>query len=419
MFFDEAKIHVQSGDGGDGAVTFRREKYVPRGGPSGGDGGDGGDVVLAVDPQLNTLVHFQGQVHFRAAKGVNGKSKDQTGARGEDVVIPVPPGTIVRDAETGSVLADLTSPEQTAIVLAGGSGGRGNARFTSSTRQAPRIAERGLKGKGLWLKLELRLLADVGLVGMPNAGKSTFLSVISAARPKIADYPFTTLQPNLGVVSVDPRTSFVVADLPGLIEGAHGGAGLGHQFLRHVQRTRLLVHLLDGSTDDPLAHFQQINEELRLFDPELAARPQIVVLNKMDLPQAQQAWPEVKSQMESEGYPTAAISAVTQQDVKDLLFQISHMLNTLPEPQAKEAEIPTFTLDDTPQFTIEHLPKGWRISGPQVDEIADRTMWQYHDAIERAQRQLETIGVFDALRAAGVQAGDTVFLGEAELEWIW
>ena len=419
MFFDEAKIHVRSGNGGDGALTFRREKFVPRGGPSGGDGGDGGNAVLAVDPQLNTLVHFQGQVHFRAGNGVNGKSKNQTGACGEDVVIPVPPGTIVRDADTGRVLADLTSPGQTAILATGGSGGRGNARFTSSTRQAPRIAERGQSGVGRWLKLELRLLADVGLVGMPNAGKSTFLSVISAARPKIADYPFTTLQPNLGVVSVDSETSFVVADLPGLIEGAHDGAGLGHQFLRHVQRTRLLIHLLDGAADDPLAHFQQINEELRLFDTELATRPQIVVLNKMDLPLAQQVWPKVQAQMESEGYPTAAISAVSQQGVSELVFQIARTLSTLPQPQAKEDEIPTFTLDETPEFTVERLSNGWRVTGPRVAEIADRTMWQYHDAIERAQRQLESLGVFDALRAAGVQAGDTVFLGNVELEWIW
>jgi GTPase len=419
MLFDEAKIQVRAGDGGDGAVTFRREKFVPRGGPSGGDGGDGGDVVMFVDPQLNTLVHFQGQVHFRAGNGVRGKSKNLTGARGEDIRIPVPPGTLVRDAETGKLLADLTMPDQAAVILTGGKGGRGNARFASSTRQAPRIAEHGQKGDGLWLSLELKLVADIGLIGMPNAGKSTLLSVISAARPKIANYPFTTLQPNLGVVSIDPTTSFVVADLPGLIEGAHDGAGLGHQFLRHVQRTRLLIHLLDGAAEDPLAHFRQINDELRLFDAELASRLQIVVLNKMDLPQAQAAWPDVQAQMAADGYTAAAISAATRQGVSELLWQMAHALRTLPEPPIKAEEVPTFTLDDDPHFTIERLPDGWHVTGPRVDEIADRTMWQYHDAIQRAQRQLESLGVFDALRAAGVQVGDTVFLGDIELEWIW
>jgi GTP-binding protein len=234
MFFDEARIHVQAGKGGDGAVAFRREKHVPRGGPAGGDGGDGGNVILEVDPQLNTLVHFQNQSHFKAGRGAHGRGKDQTGARGEDIIIPVPPGTVVRDAETGSVLADLTEAGSRVIVAHCGQGGRGNARFTSSTRQTPRLAERGLSGEGRWLSLEVKLLADVGLIGMPNAGKSTLLSTVSAARPKIADYPFTTLQPNLGMVVIDTEYDFVLADLPGLIEGAHAGAGLGHQFLRRA-----------------------------------------------------------------------------------------------------------------------------------------------------------------------------------------
>lgn len=419
MLFDEARIHVRAGDGGSGAVTFRREKFVPRGGPSGGDGGDGGNAVMTVDAQLNTLAHFSGQIHFRAEDGVDGGSSNKTGARGADVVIPVPPGTIVRDSNTNHIVADLTEHGQSAVVATGGRGGRGNARFASSTRQAPRIAERGQSGTERWLNLELRLLADVGLVGMPNAGKSTFLSVISAARPKIADYPFTTLQPNLGVVVIDPQTSFVVADLPGLIEGAHAGAGLGHQFLRHIQRTRLLLHLLDGAADDPLAHFQQINEELRLFDPTLASRPQIALLNKMDLPQAQQAWPHVKARMEVHGYPVYAISAVAHQGLAPLLAHVAHELSVIPRPAQVEEEVPTYTLDTTPQLVVERLPNGWRVSGPKVEEIAGRTMWQYHDAIERAQRQLESIGVFDALRAAGVKTGDTVFLGSVELEWVW
>ncbi len=419
MFFDEAKIHVQSGNGGDGVVTFRREKFVPRGGPSGGDGGDGGDVVLEVDPQLNTLVHFQGQTHFKAERGVHGRSKNQTGARGEDVIVPVPPGTIVRDADTGALLADLTEPGQRVIVAKGGQGGRGNARFTTSTRQAPRIAEKGQAGQGRWLSLELKLLADVGLVGMPNAGKSTLLSVVSAARPKIADYPFTTLQPNLGVVSLDQDTSFVLADLPGLIEGAHSGAGLGHQFLRHVERTRLLIHLLDGAGEHPLDDFNQINDELELFNPKLAQRPQIVVLNKMDLPQAQEMWPSVKAAIEARGLPVMAISAVSGEGVRQLMGTVAQLLTTLPEPEAPEADIPVFKYEEAPVFSISRENGGWRVTGAKVEELVSRTLWQYNDAVQRAQRQLEALGVFDALRQAGVQTGDSVFIGDHEMEWVW
>jgi GTP-binding protein len=419
MFYDEAKIHVKAGDGGNGAVAFRREKYVPRGGPSGGNGGDGGHVILEVDPQLNTLIHFQQQAHFRAGRGAHGKGKNQTGARGDDVTIFVPPGTVARDADSQALLGDLTAPGQQVIVARGGKGGRGNASFASSTHQAPRLAERGLPGEERWLYLELKLLADVGLIGMPNAGKSTLLAAVSAARPKIADYPFTTLQPNLGVVRLDDEYDFVVADLPGLIEGAHAGAGLGHQFLRHIERTRLLVHLLDGATEDPLSHFDQVNQELTLFNPALAQRPQVVVLNKMDLPDARQRWPRVRDAMDRRGLPAYAVSGATGEGVHELMAQVGARLADLPRPEPPPEEIPIFRLDETPEFSITREGDAWRVRGERVERLAQQTMWEYHDAVQRAQRVLEAMGVLDALREAGVQPGDTVRIGPLELEWMW
>ncbi len=419
MFFDEARIHVQAGKGGDGIVAFRREKHVPRGGPAGGNGGDGGSVILEVDPQRNTLVHFQNQSHFKADRGAHGRGKDQTGARGEDIIIPVPPGTVVRDAETGSVLADLTEAKSRVIVAHGGQGGRGNARFASSTHQTPRLAERGVSGEGRWLSLEVKLLADVGLIGMPNAGKSTLLSTVSAARPKIADYPFTTLQPNLGMVVIDTEYDFVLADLPGLIEGAHAGAGLGHQFLRHIERTRLLIHMLDGSDDNPLSRFNRINEELRLFNSGLADRPQVVAFNKMDLPQARDQWPSVQEAIQSQDLPIYPISAATGEGVQVLMRQVGQMVRSLPQPSPTAAEVPVFRLEDTPTFTVEREGNGWRVRGQHVEQLAARTMWQYHDAVERVQRQMEAMGLQDSLRQAGVQLGDTVRIGDTELEWMW
>ena len=282
LFYDEVKIHVEGGTGGDGCVSFRREKYVPLGGPNGGNGGPGGNVHLEADRHLNTLISFQGRRHFKAERGGHGQGKNRQGAKGKDITLPVPPGTVVRDAESGELLADLKRPGERALAARGGRGGLGNAAFTSPTNQAPRIADRGEEGQARLLLLELKLLADVGIVGCPNAGKSTLLAAVSAARPKIADYPFTTLVPNLGVVTVDDR-DFVMVDIPGLIEGAHAGAGLGPDFLRHIERTRVLIHLLDGASSDPLGDLDGINEELRLFNPRLATKPQLVVLSKMDL----------------------------------------------------------------------------------------------------------------------------------------
>ena len=292
MFIDLAKIYVRSGKGGNGAIHFRREKFVPRGGPDGGDGGKGGDVVLEVFHKLNTLSSFRYKPKFNADDGGKGSKSNMTGRSGEDLIIQVPPGTVVYNDETGEVLGDLVDPGQRLVIAEGGRGGRGNARFATSVRQAPRVGERGEPGQELDLRLELKLIADVGIIGVPNAGKSTLLAAVTNAKPKIASYPFTTLEPNLGVARIDDETDLILADIPGLIEGAHQGIGLGHEFLRHIQRTRVLIHLLDGSAEDPLLDFAQINSELALFDPALGDKPQIVAFNKMDLPDVRARWSE-------------------------------------------------------------------------------------------------------------------------------
>ena len=418
MFFDEAKIYVKGGDGGNGCVAFRREKHVPFGGPSGGDGGAGGNVYLVASPHRNTLLHFKRRVHFKAGRGQHGRGKNQTGRRGEDVIIEVPLGTVVRDAETGALLADLTEPGQRVCVARGGRGGRGNAAFATSTNQAPRLSEKGEPGEERWLHLELKLIADAGIIGMPNAGKSTLLAAVSAAQPKIADYPFTTLQPNLGVVAVDENTTFVLADLPGLIEGASQGMGLGHEFLRHVERTRLLIHLLNGAAPDPLADYEAINEELALFSPDLASKPQIVVLNKIDLPQAREIWPTVQAEMKRRGVEVMSISAVTGEGVKPLMRRVANLLAELPRPVSPTG-VEVFTLPpDEDAFTItredEHV---WRVRGIRIERAARMTNWEQSEAIERFHRILVGTGIAQALEEAGVSEGDTVYIGDIELEW--
>ncbi len=416
--FDEARIYVCSGDGGDGIITFRREKYVPRGGPSGGDGGRGGDVILRADPHLNTLINFKYQSHFKAEHGGRGGSNNKTGKDGSDMIVAVPPGTVVRDTATGEVLADLVRPGQQVIVAKGGRGGRGNARFANSRNQAPRIAERGEPGQARWLQLELKLIADVGIVGVPNAGKSTLLSVISAAKPKIADYPFTTLEPNLGVVERDHRT-VVAADIPGLVEGAHAGAGLGHAFLRHVQRTRVLIHLLDGASADPLADFNQINQELALFDEKLGEKPQIVVLNKLDLPEAQERWRQLRPALAARGYEALAISAATHQGIDVLVNRLFALLDALPAQEAGAVvETPVYRLEERVPFTITRDPAGaFHVRGERIERAAAMTYWDYDEAVLRFQRTLEALGITAALEAAGVQPGDTVYIGDFEMEW--
>ena len=416
MFFDEAELHVKGGDGGAGMVTFRREKSVPFGGPSGGDGGRGGDVYLVVNPKLNTLASFQKSRRYFAERGAKGGSSNKTGKSGEDLLLDVPRGTVVRGAESGSMVADLTEPGQQVLVARGGRGGRGNARFKSSTNQAPRMAEKGEPGNEQWLKLELKVIADVGIVGVPNAGKSTFLSVVSSAKPKIAAYPFTTLQPNLGVVMLDDR-EIVLADLPGLIEGAHAGVGLGHTFLRHAQRTRVLVHLLDGAGENPIGDMLQIISELALFDPHLAEKPQLIVLNKMDLPMAQERWPEVQQAIEQHGFEAYAMSAVAHDGLKEVIGRAATLLTELPAPPLVE-EVPVYNLEeDDTAFTIARDSEGWRVSGRGIERAAAMTYWEYEEAVRRFQRILDTLGVRAALEEAGVERGDTVFIGEYELEW--
>ncbi len=428
MFYDQAKIYVKAGDGGDGCVAFRREKYVPYGGPAGGDGGKGGAVLLYVDPHLNTLYHFSRKRHFKATRGKHGRGKNQHGAAGADLRVPVPPGTVVYDADTGELVGDLTEPGQELVVARGGRGGRGNARFASSTNQAPRIAEHGEPGQERWLRLELKLLADVGVVGMPNAGKSTLLAAVTAARPKIAPYPFTTLQPNLGVVVLDEsggkrQTEFVLADIPGLIEGASEGKGLGHEFLRHIERTRVLIHLLDGLSANPLADFAAINHELAAFGHGLAQKPQLVALNKMDEPQVRECWPEIKTALEAQDHPAMAISALAREGTRELLYRAAQMLAELPPEEfpaeAPARELPVFRPgEDEKAFAIEREEEDvWRVCGVRVERLAAMTVWNLDEAVRRFQRALERMGIVEALEEAGVQPGDTVRIGERELAW--
>lgn len=416
---DQVKIYVRSGDGGNGVIRFRREKSVPRGGPAGGDGGHGGSVILRVNPKISSLALFQNRIHFKATPGEAGGSANKTGATADDLVVEVPAGTVVRDAESGDLIADLVRVGDEVVVAPGGRGGRGNARFTTSSNQAPRVAEKGEPGVEHWLLLELKLIADVGIVGVPNAGKSTLLSVISNARPKIADYPFTTLEPNLGVVTYDDR-DLVVADIPGLVEGAHMGVGLGHSFLRHVQRTRLLVHLLNGANDDPIADFNQINQELALYDDKLGVRPQIVVLNKIDMPEVAERWKQIKADLKALGVEEPlAISAATTENVQRLVQRMFTEIDSLPEPEPLAEEMPVYSLPETDvSFSVEKLSEGeYRVVGKRIERAAAMTYWDYDEAILRFQRLLDTVGVTDALRAAGVQEGDTVHIGDHELEW--
>jgi GTP-binding protein len=338
-FIDETKIRVIAGDGGNGCVAFRREKFVPRGGPSGGNGGHGGDVIMEADTQLTTLLDLRYQKQYKAGRGQHGMGSDCNGRRGQDRLIHVPVGTIVRDAVTGAFIGDLKAPGERVIVAAGGRGGKGNAHFVSSTHRSPRFAQPGEAGEERELQVELRLLADVGIIGLPNAGKSTLISVISAVRPKIADYPFTTLVPNLGVVSYGNQQSFVVADIPGLIEGAHAGQGLGDKFLRHVMRTRVLIHLLDASQidkDDPLAHWRAVNRELELFDPSLLEKPQIVVANKIDIPEARDNAQLVGRKLPEKLKPLLSISAATGEGVRTLVQRTGALLDRLAASASQE-----------------------------------------------------------------------------------
>ena len=361
MPFDTAKIWVKAGDGGGGVVSFRREKFVPQGGPDGGDGGRGGSIYLRADKGASTLLPFTRRRHIKAEAGAKGEGGNRHGKKGQDVHLVVPPGTLVYDDATGDLLADLSAPDAEVMVARGGRGGLGNSHFATSTNQAPRIAQKGEPGEERWVRLELKLIADVGIVGFPNAGKSTLLAAASRAAPKIADYPFTTLEPNLGVVEVDDET-MVVADIPGLIEGAHHGIGLGHGFLRHVERTRVLIHLVDGGVEDPMRTFDAINEELELFDSKLRAKPQVVAINKIDLTDVRARLPELVRQFGEHGLEAMPISAATGEGLQVLVGRVAQMIAELKRAEAEEAarkkpvEFPTEAAVRTSDFRTADVP---------------------------------------------------------------
>lgn len=435
MLYDRAKIYIKAGNGGNGSASFRREKFVPKGGPDGGDGGRGGSVFLEVDPHLNTLLPFRYKTHFKAQPGGNGHFRKQHGSAGDDLYIKVPPGTMFYSEpdpdhpETPVITGDLVEPGQKIMVARGGRGGLGNVHFATSTNQAPRLAYDGEPGQELWLRLELKLIADVGLVGFPNAGKSTLLSVVSAATPKIANYPFTTLEPNLGVVGVGDDYSFVLADIPGLIEGASQGVGLGHEFLRHVERTRLLIHLIDGSDQaerGPIKDYEQINKELAEYDTELSQKPQIVVINKIDLPEAQENLPKLKEYFRERGIEPQVISAATHQGTTALMQLVAQRLQEMPLPTATTSlespeNLPILRprgADEDNRFEVskegEHE---FRVRGRRIERVVAMTNMGNEAALAQLQITLEKMGISPALKRAGVHGGDSVYFGNQELVW--
>jgi GTP-binding protein len=419
MFTDRVEIYVRSGKGGDGMVHFRREKFVPRGGPDGGDGGKGGDLIFEVKPTLNTLSSFRQNQKFRAEDGHNGGPSQMSGRYGKDLIIPIPPGTLVYDADTDELIGDLTEPGQQLLICKGGRGGRGNQHFATSRNQAPRTAEKGEPYQERHLRLELKLIADIGLIGVPNAGKSTLLTALTNAKPKIAPYPFTTLEPNLGVAEIDFDTSVVLADIPGLIEGAAQGAGLGHDFLRHVQRTRVLIHVLDGLSEDPIADFSQINTELSLFDPNLGEKPQIVALNKIDQPEVQERLADIQQEFKKRNVDFMTISALARTNTRELLIKAYQKLQETPELVEMEVPMPVYKPKEDPR-DFEIMREGeneWRISGAAIERAAKMTYWEHYGSLRRFHKIMETLGITHALKKAGVQDGDTVSIDEFELEW--
>ncbi|HEX8983035.1 MAG TPA: GTPase ObgE [Ktedonobacterales bacterium] len=432
QFFDRAKIFVEAGSGGNGSSHMRHEKFAPMGGPDGGDGGRGGSIYLEADPGMNTLVDYHYRQRHKATSGGNGAKQKMHGAAGDDLILKVPAGAVARDAQTGELLADLTEQGQRVLVARGGRGGLGNVHFATSTNQAPREAQFGEPGEEREIDLELKLIADVGLVGYPNAGKSTLLSVVTAARPKIGDYPFTTLTPNLGVAVLGDPTqgddySFVIADIPGLIEGAAQGVGLGHEFLRHVERCRLLLHLIDGVSErEPWEEFEAINRELEEYSPELATRPQIIVLTKMDLQEARDRWPALRERAEAAGYQALSISSATSDGVQDLLNVTGQRLIEIRrdeaealarQPLAPASAGPVLRPEPDDAYTVEREPGGFRVRGRRVERMVAMTNPDSTEGMDRLENQLRRMGVFKALEDAGVQPGDMVRFGKFELEW--
>jgi GTPase len=428
MFVDQTKIYVKGGDGGNGMVAFRREKYVPMGGPAGGDGGKGADVVFEVNEGLRTLMDFRYQRHWKAPRGEHGMSKNQHGKNAKDMIVKVPPGTVVMDAETKEVIADLVENGQRAVIAKGGRGGRGNSRFATPSNPAPELGENGEPGQERDVILELKLLADVGLVGFPSVGKSTLLSVVSSAKPKIAEYHFTTIVPNLGMVETEDNRSFVMADLPGLIEGASEGVGLGHQFLRHIERTRVIVHVIDMAAmegRDPYEDYLTINKELEEYNLRLTERPQIIVANKMDMPEAEENLQKFKEQLK-EDFPIFPISAVSRKGLRELLFAIADKVEETPEfPLAHEEEetginrvLYKHEADPEAFYITRESDGSFVVSGEKIEKLFKMTNFQTDESIRRFARQLRGLGVDEALRKKGARNGDTVKLLDFEFEFV-
>ncbi|MBE0448510.1 MAG: GTPase ObgE [Actinobacteria bacterium] len=419
-FIDEAKIFLKGGDGGNGVVSFFRAKYIPKGGPDGGDGGRGGSVILEVDEGLRTLMDFRYQRHFKAKRGQHGQGGNKHGANGDDITLKVPLGTLVKDEE-GDIIADLTIPRERVVIARGGMGGRGNARFATPTRRSPSFAEKGEPGEERWIILELKLLADVGLVGFPNAGKSTLISRISAARPKIAGYPFTTITPNLGVVSLPDGRSFVVADIPGLIEGAHAGKGLGYDFLKHIERTTIIVHILDLAGlegRDPIEDFETINRELKFYNPELAARPQVVAGNKIDIPEAQHNLPKVEEYTTRRNIPFYPISAAVGNGVDKLLYAVADILDKVERiPAEKVVKRAVAKRPKPEEITVSREDSTWVVKGTNVERMVAMTDFENEYAVIHLQKRLKSIGVEDKLIEAGAKEGDAVRIGKMEFEF--
>ena len=425
MFVDIVKINVKAGKGGDGIVSFRREKYIAAGGPNGGNGGKGGDVILKVDEGLNTLMDFRFKKCFKAEPGDKGGSNDCTGKGGADLIIKVPPGTIVKDEASGQVLVDLTNNDDYFIVAKGGNGGRGNARFASSTRQVPRFAEVGEEGEEKDINLELKLIADVGLVGFPNVGKSTILSAMTAARPKIADYHFTTLEPNLGVVRLDDGSSFVLADIPGLIEGAYEGVGLGHQFLRHIERTKVIIHVVDISGiegRDPAEDFSVINSELKQFNPRLAERIQVIAANKMDIPSFGENYEKFKEKMNKVGYEVYPISAVTREGLRELFYKANELLKSISVVECDEADENVnemkYNHHNNQRWTIRKENETYILEGEAVKKVLRKVNFGDSESLQYFQRTIKKMGISHELERMGINEGDTVKIYDMEFEYI-
>ncbi|MDO5707406.1 MAG: GTPase ObgE [Andreesenia angusta] len=423
MFIDKAKINVKAGNGGNGAVAWRREKYEPSGGPAGGDGGNGGSVILKVDEGLRTLMDFKYKRHYKAEPGENGKNKKQYGRNGKDLILRVPPGTVIRDVETDLLIADLKENGEEVVVARGGRGGKGNAKFANSIRQAPRFAESGGHGEEVDIILELKLLADVGLIGFPNVGKSTLLSVITDAKPKIANYHFTTLSPNLGVVQVEDGDSFVIADIPGIIEGASEGIGLGHEFLRHIERTRILVHLIDISSQegrDPIEDFHKINQELKKYSEKLSEKPQLVVANKIDIPGYEENLERLEEEVKKYGYDIVSISAVTKEGIKELEYKILEMVNTYEREELYEDISPELVYqkrEKSNEVIVRKEGEIYIVEGYPIEKLVDSTNFDDIDSLRHFQEVLRVKGIIDQLRELGVDEEDIVNICGYEFEF--